>query len=1301
MGALDKLVAAQAKGNAVGKYNFIDADTLQDPDNEDVSYRLQGYDAPEISRFNEEGDPWKLGTAGAGTATSTITGLAQEQGYNNLVKTGKFDPNGREIVELHDESGRNFTTELLKSGALDATKYTKQEDLDAIAFAKLYGGKEAGVSDEFASAANEIQNAIDADTTRPIEFRKAAINEAQYAQGGQSSNLAFRKNDRDIKNNSLNPFSDAWEQGWIGAKEGAYGFLELLGDTAGLEGLQDIGEAGIARAQSQQGEYGKILTDWKDVKGFKSGVQFLGNNALMSLPYMVTTAGAAVAGTLAAPVIGGAAATALAVSAPATIYSGQVWNEMEGEKNAGVALTAGLAQAALDRLGIGIITGKFASNKAADLAVNKIMKATGVNKKAAEATLANATKAELAGYLKDSAKIAADQVAKKKLGMELLKQTSKSFVTGAAGEAVTEAGQEAIGYLAATQGSDKQFDWGELNDRLIAAAIAGGALGGGFATPGGINRALADYDAEARQFEADPNNESQSALYAADEKAERGYTPSTQENISEVHEAIRKEGSGVFISERKDTDKTVRAQRTGSEKTADTLLATPSLWRGATKNIFTPELQSRSRAARVMADMFGGNHQRIFSGANFESIKTHRVSKYINSVLPADAFYNAVAQGKRLTAAVKDGISNDYYSTIQAATDKDGNINYDAIPDGPKKQAFIQLNTQAQKLADQLHADQKKWNPELGYEKNYFSTYKALNKVAVEKNQKQFKDALIKKHGYSRTDADALVDQILNNNNVADIGEAFSVVKGGINPSSHQKRTLALAQDPEFQNFMEKDIFANIAAASKSAARFTAHREFIGENGAVVSKLLDQMQAEGVPEAEVNRVAAQLQDYLDAESGNYKRPTTAAGKKAQAIQKNIMTLMTFSGLPLATVSSLVEFMLVHKGMNKSQIFGDGKGKDGSLKTAGKEGGAVLVQGMKSVANAATRKSTPKTETAGQKQIRELGFKEQEVGAATVTGVTEVSASHQEWMKHFFNAIGLTQWTDYTRASRAAIAGDYLLDKTNIMFQYKSGKLDYTREVQEAQEALRNLGIDVDTYVALQEKVTAGIPLTPEETTTLQDNTREATYNWVNEAIALPGAANRPLIYQDPRFALFTQFQGFVSTFTANHIPKLWGEYVKRGTPAMKYNAFATMATMIMMGFLSQHIKDWLKYGDEEENYERKTGLNPYLDTAGYVRRGVQSSGLLGSAERVLNFLDPVYEDNSSGVADWTFNSAVGESPALGWVERALGAGGAFVEGDVGKGVEQSLKVAPIFGPFSLGNKLVGEAASNWNFNGES
>ena len=196
----------------------------------------------------------------------------------------------------------------------------------------------------------------------------------------------------------------------------------------------------------------------------------------MSLPYMIGTAGAAVAGTLAAPVIGGVAATGLAIGAPSAIYAGQTWNEMEGEKNAAVALTAGLVQGSLDRLGIGALTGVAPKNITKE-AIKKIM-ATGASREIAEATLANATKAELAGFLKDTTKFATAKLAAKEGTQALLKS--------AASDGLTEVMQEATAYVAATQGSDKEFEWEELSERLRAAAIAGSALGGAFSVPGSV-----------------------------------------------------------------------------------------------------------------------------------------------------------------------------------------------------------------------------------------------------------------------------------------------------------------------------------------------------------------------------------------------------------------------------------------------------------------------------------------------------------------------------------------------------------------------------------------------------------------------------------------------------------------------------------------------------------------------------------------------------------------------------------------------------------------------------------------------
>ena len=246
--------------------------------------------------------------------------------------------------------------------------------------------------------------------------------------------MSFRKTDRDLRNNSLNPLSDAWDQGWIGAKEGAYGFLELLGESTDSEYLKDIGTAGITRAQSQQQEYAKVLTDWKDVNSIHSGLQFIQNNAAMSLPYMAITAGSAVAGTLAAPVVGTVGGIGLGITGAATVYSGQIWNEMEeGNKNAQWAIAGGLAQAGLDRLGIGAITGKLPASKMVNAAVEKIMKTNGVSKSVAEATLANATKQELGAFLKDGAKIATKQLTAKRTAKQLLKRAAG----GALGESAT------------------------------------------------------------------------------------------------------------------------------------------------------------------------------------------------------------------------------------------------------------------------------------------------------------------------------------------------------------------------------------------------------------------------------------------------------------------------------------------------------------------------------------------------------------------------------------------------------------------------------------------------------------------------------------------------------------------------------------------------------------------------------------------------------------------------------------------------------------------------------------------------
>ena len=547
-------------------------------------------------------------------------------------------------------------------------------------------------------------------------------------------------------------------------------------------------------------------------------------------------------------------------------------------------------------------------------------------------------------------------------GKSIVQQMLKRTATGAGSEGLTEGAQEAIGYLGATIGSDKEFDYNELQERITAGAVAGSALGGAFTVPGTLSDTAAWADVAYRSEGANPTSASSSYLHAENEKKQHGRIASIEELAADARaRAGTSQAAGLL--ERVEADKSRRAGRGTGDKVQDALSAVPSLWQGATRNIFTPDLQARSRSARVLADMFGGNLQRVFHGSSFENAKHHRVSIYKNSIQLPQKFYAELSDGKVLNRRQKARVGKQVYDVLNKAVDKKGNFNPDLIPaDFKGRDTLIRFQQEAQALADKMHADQKKFNPELGYEKNYFLKYKSLDKHGIKKNRDGFEQGIREAYGLSPVDARALTNRILNDDNVQDIDEAFSVVKGGVTPGSHKKRTLRLSEQEKFQEFMEQDPFANIAQAAKAAARYTATQEYVGDNGKIIAQLLNDMQAEGIPEAEVDRVAARMQDYIDAESGNYKRPTTEFGQTMQAVQKNFMLVTTLAGLPLATISSIPEVALTFRGNDNI-----GKG----LKSLGKEFSGLIIRGAKEIAQDATGKDL--ASEAPNQQLKDLSL----------------------------------------------------------------------------------------------------------------------------------------------------------------------------------------------------------------------------------------------------------------------------------------------------------------------------------------
>ena len=216
---------------------------------------------------------------------------------------------------------------------------------------------------------------------------------------------------------------------------------------------------------------------------------------------------------------------------------------------------------------------------------------------------------------------------------------------------------------------------------------------------------------------------------------------------------------------------------------------------------------------------------------------------------------------------------------------------------------------------------------------------------------------------------------------------------------------------------------------------------------------------------------------------------------------------------------------------------------------------------------------------------------------------------------------------------------------------------------------------------LDNKVNGPSQLTPDELSFMKDQMQLGTYNFINDAVALPGAANRPLIYQDPRFAMLTQFNGYMATMQATILPKMWGDYIKRGSPTMKYQTFVMMAQMITLGFASQWLKDWAKYGEP----------SPHLSNAGRARRAVSGSGLLGTSERALNMVFPLYDGPSQeNVFMKGLNAVTGEAPSLSPVKRMANASNALYEGNTTDAKYHAARGLPVLGPFpNLANFLSG------------
>jgi len=464
---------------------LIDGDT--EVNNRGERERLQGVNAREVAKVSTDKygeESVSLPEVGAYAQTEAMQKLIEEGEFYYKENTGKYDNYGREIIERYNARGDRLSEVAIATGILDPNLFTSEDALQAKR--ELENQQElTGEPSQYYNIAEAVANAKDASG---LLYKGTAINEATY-NPDLHSGVAFRDHSRSIDNESLGFFGqvgDAWDQGWLGVREGLWGYLEAIGEVTETELVENIGQQGILRAREQMRNAPEIVLDYNEVDDFMSGFQYVMNNAAMSAPYMVTTF-ASLAASIPATVLGGPIAGAAVFGLPTSmIYAGQTWNEMEGERGIGqfaLATAVGVAAATLDRLGLGkIFSPTMLLSKVGIARISAVYaERTGVSPELAKATILNISKQNQAEMLKTIVKIEPGDIAKFSAA-----RVGQAGVRGAGIEAATEVAQESLQYGAAVLGSDKAFNSDEYYNRIINAGIAGGVLGGGLGSAGNV-----------------------------------------------------------------------------------------------------------------------------------------------------------------------------------------------------------------------------------------------------------------------------------------------------------------------------------------------------------------------------------------------------------------------------------------------------------------------------------------------------------------------------------------------------------------------------------------------------------------------------------------------------------------------------------------------------------------------------------------------------------------------------------------------------------------------------------------------
>jgi len=634
----------------------------------------------------------------------------------------------------------------------------------------------------------------------------------------------------------------------------------------------------------------------------------------------------------------------------------------------------------------------------------------------------------------------------------------------------------------------------------------------------------------------------------------------------------------------------------------------------------------------------------------------------------------------------------------------------------------------------------------IGYNPDYWWQHQGFDWKKVKANKEGFMKWLKTNLGSQLTEDDRqeLYESIVRQGQ-GTVNTNASLINGVTYlPNSVKRAFFKITEKPNFSDWSSDNMFETLHRNRMDAAKYSSVTDYFGHGGRKLNKMFQQLVEEqslpgsDLSKAEIDKFAYYMTSIIDSTHGNFNR---IESKKAAAINSFLTSWSLLAGLPLAALSSIPETALLFFNLKTDAEFKAAtKQLTNQVMQAFDKALAAEVAKteklLKEVGQSADTSSVVDRLATGERDVAFMRLHESFFKGIGLTKVTQIQRRMAaglavDFVKSGFDILDLAPRkkirVPITIAGKASgfriETGGFDFDKmSEIEIRTYNQLLDLGINPDEMMELLSDLDqVYRDEVFNVLDKTDSSVDKTDalyikspskrvkalrkairnmqsnnavprdasvvEAAAKLEDKLNDimdlAVYRFVKERVQLPGAANRPLFFQDPHYQLFTQFNGFISTFTANIVPKLWNKQLRKGTPQVKYDTFAMIVTMIALGAASQHLKDIIKFGQ----------ASPYLDEMGYAQRALYSSGVLGQYEKVLDAAKPLYPTRG----DNSFSILFGESgPSARNIQRVFEATGDLLSGEGERGVAKLAGAAPYIAPFTGLRHSIGKGVTGQN-----